>query len=226
MSIELGVWFEAAPITDERAADRYESLRTEAVEDIPPTHPRAWAFYKELTDGLPSDGPAGEGVRYEPWATDITTTPVSVFMTIVSDDAGETVRFVHEMAGRHELVCHAPRTGATSIPDYVRTGTRLLLVSCDGARSVNPTPRHIAATLRRLSAANHFAMLWWGDGRYLQVELRQQPPGANGWYVLEHTDPDTDRGGVTTVWEVDDAIEAFQWYARGDTSWADRLVWE
>ncbi|MDG6102352.1 hypothetical protein Daura_43500 [Dactylosporangium aurantiacum] len=228
MNIELGVWFEAAPVTDERAADRYQDLRAEAVEDVPPIHPRAWAFYNELTRQDPApDGADGEATVWQrTWATDITTTPVAVFMTIVADDADDMVRVVHEMAERHELVCHVPRTGATSIPDYVRTGTRLVLASCDGARSVNPTPRHIAATLRRLSPTNDFVMLWWGDGRYLQVEVSQWAPGENGWYVLEYVDPDAGRGGVTMVRGLDDTIEAFYWYARGDMSWADRHVWQ
>ncbi|MEV4508779.1 hypothetical protein AB0K00_07450 [Dactylosporangium sp. NPDC049525] len=39
------------------------------------------------------------------------------------DEADDTARFVPELAERHELVCHVPQTGATSIPDFVRTGT-------------------------------------------------------------------------------------------------------
>ncbi|WP_327009381.1 hypothetical protein OHA72_20340 [Dactylosporangium sp. NBC_01737] len=39
MSIDMGVWFEPAPIAEERVVDRHQDLRAGAVEDEPPTHP-------------------------------------------------------------------------------------------------------------------------------------------------------------------------------------------
>jgi hypothetical protein len=156
MSFDLGVWYEAEPITDEQAAKKYQDLCDLTADAGAPAHPQVAAFHRDLTELFPdldatTDAEAGER---SPWTAGLSTTPTSVIMTIAGSRAAEVAQTVRELADRHGLTCHDPQSGATSHPHH--TGPRLSLRSCDGSKWIEPPPARIEQSLRRLSIDNWF----------------------------------------------------------------------
>jgi hypothetical protein len=227
MSFDLGVWFEPEPITDQRAVERYQSLCDADADSATPTHPRAAAFYRDLTELFPDlDATAdAETIERSPWTAGLSTTPASVIMAIAWSRAAEVADIVRELADRHGLICHDPQSGATSHPDVAHTGQRLSLSSCNGSRSINPAPAHIEQTLRRLSIDNWFVILEQHDGWWIQVGYGDQAGTRPGWYALERRDGSAEHHYGTTVSDLNDVIKAFQQYAQGDESWTRRFAW-
>lgn len=228
MSFDLGVWFEPGPITDQQATDKYDSLCDKEADSSIPAHPQVADFYRDLTRLLPEldSNAAPEEVERSPWTTALDTTPTSVVMGISWPRAVEVSNVVRELADRHGLIYYDPQAGTTSQPDFSGTGKRLSLSSCNGSRSVNPTPDRIAETLRQLSARNWFAVLQRDDDRYVQVGFGEQAGMHPEMYVLERRDGSAEDHYRTLAADIDKVITAFQSYAQADASWTSRFSWQ
>lgn len=224
MSFDLGIWFEAGPITDEQAAEKYLDLGDGAA----PEHPRVVAFHRDLVERFPDldDASGDEDVERSPWSAGLSTTPTSVVMTIRWSRAAEVSEFVRRLAGQHELIYHDPQSGETVLPDSVPTGPRLTLSSCDGSRWTDPAPERIATAVRRLSADNWFVILEGEDGWWIQAGYGEQAGGRSGWYVVEYREGSAERHFGATVSDIDQVIRGFQGYADGDELWRRRFVWK
>jgi hypothetical protein len=227
MSFDLGVWFEPEPITDRRAAEKYQSLCDLDPGDAAPTHPQVAAFYRDLTALFPDlDATAdAETPEDSPWTAGLSTTPTSVVMTIVWSRATEVAQIVRELADRHGLICHDPQSGATSHPDFAHTGQRLSLSSCNGSRSINPGAARIEQALRRLSVDNWFVLMERDDDWWIQVGYGEQAGTRPGWYALERREGSAENHYGTTVSDLNEVIRAFQKYAKSDESWTRRFAW-
>jgi hypothetical protein len=227
MSFDLGVWFEPEPITDEQAADKYRKLCNTDVDSAVPAHPRVAAFYRDLTERFPDVADTGDVEAFEqsPWTAGLSTTPASVIMTISWPRAAEITAVVRQLANRHRLICHDPQTGATSHPDFTLNGHGLSLSSCNGSRSIDPTPARIEQTLRRLSVDNWFVLLERDDDHWIQVGYSEQAGTRAGWYALERRDGSAEQHYGTVVSDLHEVIKAFQQYAANDESWMRRFAW-
>jgi hypothetical protein len=227
MSFDLAVWFESEPTTDQRAAERYQTLCDLDADDAAPTHPLVAAFYRDLTELFPALNATDdvEAAERSPWTAGLSTTPTSVIMTITWSRAAETAKIVRELADRHGLVCHDPQSGATSHPGLVHTGQRVSLTSRNGSSSFNPPPARIEQTLRKLSSDNWFVLMERNDDRWIQVGYGQQAGTRPGWYALERCDGSVEDHYRTTVSDLNEVIKAFQQYSEGDESWTRRFAW-
>ncbi|WP_433364756.1 hypothetical protein [Streptosporangium sp. CA-115845] len=105
MSVELGVWLGAEPITAQEALRRYLVWsRSDAVPGEP--RPETAAFYEELTSLFPDL--TAENYAVSPWSAPLIVGEEFVLMDAVFPRAGEVCRVVLELARRHPLVLFEP----------------------------------------------------------------------------------------------------------------------
>ena len=225
MSFDLGVWYEAEPITDQQAAKKYQDLCDLNADAGAPAHPQVAAFYRDLTEHFPDlDATTDtETAERSPWTAALSTTPTSVIMTIAGSRAAEVTQTVQELAERHGLTCHDPQSGATSHPHH--TGRRLSMRSCDGSKWIEPPPARIEQALRRLSIDNWFVLMERDDHLWIQAGYGAQAGTRPGWYVLERYDGSAEDHCGTTVTDLNEVTRAFQQYAEDDESWTRRFTW-
>ncbi|MEZ0075605.1 hypothetical protein [Planotetraspora sp. GP83] len=149
MSFELGVWWEAFPITEEEASLKYAAwCRGERSRgdrrrgDGATAEPRfeVAAFYEELTSDFPDL--TADNYGSSPWSTPLTVGADFVLMSMVFPRAGEVCRVVQELAVRHGLVCFDPHGESVRAP----TG----ITMADGSLIVGPDAEAIS---RRLGAS-------------------------------------------------------------------------
>jgi hypothetical protein len=218
VSFDLAVWFDPAPITHEQAAATYGIL-CDTEDGAAPTQPQVAAFYQELTTRFPDL----RGSDDSPWATDLTTTPTAVVLTIVWSRANEIAEIIDELAMRHGLVCHDPQIDITSQP-RMHAG-QITLECSNGSRSVEPGPASIEQALRRLSRNNWYAILERSEDWWVQVGDGATAGTREGWYALERRDGSADQQYRANVADLDKVITAFQRFAQGDESWIRGFSW-
>jgi hypothetical protein len=95
----------------------------------------------------------------------------------------------------------------------------MTLIAADGARTQDPDPAAIASAVRALTIDNWFVILEENDDTFMQVAVKPD------WYALERRAGGDETHIGAEVATIDEVIEAFQAYARRDTTWTERLTW-
>lgn len=162
--IEVGVWYEARPITVDQGVDRFEALRRGdagwAVAD-----PGVARFRREVLTGV---DPAL-------WAEPVIGAATHVLLTLRGDAPEETLELVHKLADECELLCFQ-RPGRHQ-PAALWQPRRLLrapvprLTTDDGSLAHHPTGDDIRDFIARLGEDNTAAELWREDGASIRVAL-------------------------------------------------------
>ncbi|GAA2641187.1 hypothetical protein GCM10010399_88710 [Dactylosporangium fulvum] len=171
--IEVGVWYEARPITVDQGVDRFEALRRGdsawAVVD-----PGIGRFHREVLAGVDPKLLAGPVVGTESF----------VLLSLHGSAPEETLTFVHKLADECELLCFQ-RPGRHQ-PAALWQPRRLLRVPVprmtteDGSLAHHPTGDDIRDFIGRLDGDNTSAVLWREDGASIRVSY---VPSQRRWQV-------------------------------------------
>jgi hypothetical protein len=171
--IEIGVWFEARPITVEQGVDRFEALRRGDTGWAAPD-PGVERFHREVLAGIDAAW----------WAGPVVAADTHVLLSLRPDTPQEVLDLVHKLADECELLCFQ-RPGRHQ-PAALWQPRRLLRVPVprlstdDGSLAHHPTGDDIRDFLGRLDADNPSAVLWRGDGSSIRVTY---VPGQHRWRV-------------------------------------------
>jgi hypothetical protein len=171
--IEIGVWFEARPITVEQGVDRFEALRRGDTGWAAPD-PGVERFHREALAGIDAAW----------WAGPVVAADTHVLLSLRPDTPQDVLHLVHKLADECELLCFQ-RPGRHQ-PAALWQPRRLLRVPVprlstdDGSLAHHPTGDDIREFLGRLDADNPSAVLWRGDGSSIRVTY---VPGQHRWRV-------------------------------------------
>ncbi|MET7402115.1 hypothetical protein ABZS66_52395 [Dactylosporangium sp. NPDC005572] len=202
--IEVGVWYEARPITVDQGVDRYEALRR-GDDGWAAPDPGVERFHREVL----------AGVDPRRWAGPVAGAGGYVLLSLHADTPAETLTFVHKLADDCELLCFQ-RPGRHQ-PAALWQPRRLLRVPVprmateDGSLAHHPTRSDIRDFLGRLHEDNRSAVLWREDGSSIRVAF---VPAQRRWRI------ETTEGDRVTAAEQDDldgVAERFEEFALGSS---------
>ncbi|GAA4263225.1 hypothetical protein [Dactylosporangium darangshiense] len=193
--IEVGVWYEARPITVDQGVDRYEALR------------RGDAGWAVVDPGVERfDREARAGVDPALWAEPVVGAGTHVLLTLRGDAPEEALHFLHKLADECELLCFQ-RPGRHQ-PAALWQPRRLLRVPVprmtteDGSLAHHPTGDDIRDLIGRLDEDNTTAQLWREDGASIRVAF---VPHQRTWQVSttvgDETTAEEDRADLPSVAE-------------------------
>jgi len=195
--IEVGVWYEARPITVDQGVDRYEALRRGDVE---------WAV---VDPGIARfDREVRAGVDPALWAEPVTGGDAYVLLVLHRDAPRETMHFIHKLADECELLCFQ-RPGRHQ-PAALWQPRRLLRVPVprmtteDGSLAHHPTGDDIRDLIGRLDEDNATAELWREDGSSIKVAF---VPAQRRWHVSTTVGEESEQEDLAGV------AERFQTFA-------------
>ncbi|GAA2358191.1 hypothetical protein [Dactylosporangium salmoneum] len=198
--IEVGIWYEARPITVDQGVDRFEALRRGDA---------AWAVVDRGVERFEREVRAGVDAGL--WAEPVAGEPTHVLLTLRGDAPTEALDFIHKLADECELLCFQ-RPGRHQ-PAALWQPRRLLRVPVprmtteDGSLAHHPTGDDIRDFIGRLDEDNTVAELWREDGSSIKVAF---VPAQRRWRVSttvgEETSTEPEREDLTGVAE---RFEAF-----------------
>ncbi|GAA1521411.1 hypothetical protein GCM10009827_041620 [Dactylosporangium maewongense] len=169
--IEVGVWFEARPITVEQGVDRFEALRR-GDTGWAAADPGIEKFHREVLAGVDAAW----------WAGPVVAADTHVLLSLQPETPEAALDLVHRVADECELLCFQ-RPGRHQ-PAALWQPRRLLRVPVprlsteDGSLAHHPTGDDIRDFLGRLDADNRSAVLWREDGSSIRVTY---VPGQRSW---------------------------------------------
>lgn len=86
-----------------------------------------------------------------------------------------------------------------------------------------PTPGRVEQVLRSLTdSGDDYAILAAGDQHYVQTAV---VPGRDDFFDLEFRDGSSDRHYGTDSRPIDEVVDVFLSYLRGDNIWRTRVEW-
>lgn len=197
--IEIGVWFEARPITVEQGVDRFEALRRGDTGWVA-ADPGIERFHREVLAGIDAEW----------WAVPIVAADTHVLLILRSETPEEVLHFVHKLAGECELLCfqrpgrHQP--AALWQPRRLLSAPVPRLSTEDGSLVHRPTGNDIRDFLSRLDTVNRSAVLWRGDGASIRVVYA---PAQRNWHVETTVGEEHGETVHADLSEVADQFEAF-----------------
>ncbi|MER7275876.1 hypothetical protein ABT369_15595 [Dactylosporangium sp. NPDC000244] len=196
--IEVGVWYEARPITVDQGVDRYEALRRGDAE---------WALVDPGVERF--DREVRAGVDPALWAEPVVGEGTHVLLALHRDTPGEALHFIHKLADECELLCFQ-RPGRHQ-PAALWQPRRLLrlpvprLTTEDGSLAHHPTGDDIRDFIGRLDEDNTTAELWREDGASIRVAI---VPGQRRWRVSTPDGSSNEQEHLTGVAEQFEAFAA------------------
>ncbi|MDG6102964.1 hypothetical protein Daura_40365 [Dactylosporangium aurantiacum] len=197
--IEVGVWFEARPITVEQGVDRFEALRR-GDAGWAAADPGIERFHREVLAGIDAAW----------WAGPVVAADTHVLLSLQPDTPGALLHLVHKLADDCELLCFQ-RPGRHQ-PAALWQPRRLLsvpvprLATEDGSLAHHPTGEDIRDFLGRLDAANPSAVLWRVDGSSIRVSF---VPEQRRWRVETVVGDERDESVQDDLAGVAERFEAF-----------------
>ncbi|WP_433048139.1 hypothetical protein [Dactylosporangium sp. CS-033363] len=198
--IEVGVWYEARPITVDQGVDRYEALRRGDAE---------WAIVDPGVERF--DREVRAGVDPALWAEPVIGSGTHVLLTLQRDAPRETLHFIHKLADDCELLCFQ-RPGRHQ-PAALWQPRRLLRVPVarmtteDGSLAHHPTGDDIRDFIGRLDEDNTTAELWREDGASIKVAF---VPTQRRWHVSSTDGSSSEQEDLGAVAEQFQAFAASQ----------------
>ncbi|WP_433078075.1 hypothetical protein ACQP1P_36295 [Dactylosporangium sp. CA-052675] len=196
--IEVGVWYEARPITVDQGVDRYEALRRGDAE---------WAIVDPGVERF--DREVRAGVDPALWAEPVVGEATHVLLALHRDAPGEALHFIHKLADECELLCFQ-RPGRHQ-PAALWQPRRLLrlpvprMTTEDGSLAHHPTGDDIRDFIGRLDEDNTSAELWREDGASIRVAI---VPGQRRWRVSTPDGSSNEQEHLTGVAEQFEAFAA------------------
>ncbi|WP_433329632.1 hypothetical protein [Spirillospora sp. CA-294931] len=196
---ELVAWYEAEPVSRERAAE------TDWEQAAP--HPGVAAFAQGFAELRPGTGLRTSGDRY-------------AVVTMTSDEADEVSTEVYALARAHGLTCYDPVRRLVHNLRPTGAYRDMQLHTGDGVVTVDPDLGLVRDVLDGLGPENPFTALVVFGHHFIQVSPE---PGG---YEMEYKDSVRDRMYRTRVDDLEEVRRAFEEYALDDRAFLDRHRWE